>query len=293
MSNNSQNINISQQNVQGKCDLKCSYNFNYSESNITAKNNGIMISLTYDNSNVPPVLYNNQKYTVSTILIVSPSMHVFNNVTVDAEIIVEHVPVSGGPLLFVAVPIVSSSESSTASNLLTQVIQTVSTNAPSDGNSTNLNLSNFTLQDIIPNKPFFSYTDNGNSNWIVFNKSNAITLSSGTLKTLKSLIKPFTANLLGGNLYYNSSGPNSTSVSEGIYISCQPTGTSEEETEVTYSKNTPSYDLGNMLGSPIVIIIILILVGSFGFIILFFCLNYVYNYFTSDAPKLPSLSFTG
>ena len=46
MSNNPPNINISVQNIQGKCDLKCSYNFKYPESNTTAKNNGVFISLT-------------------------------------------------------------------------------------------------------------------------------------------------------------------------------------------------------------------------------------------------------
>ena len=65
-----QNINISQQNVTGPCDLKCAYSFTYQESTLTAKNNGSFIMLSYDNGSVPPVLYNNQKYTVTNILIV-------------------------------------------------------------------------------------------------------------------------------------------------------------------------------------------------------------------------------
>ena len=36
MTDNLQNINISSQNVQGKCDLKCSYNFKYPETNVVA-----------------------------------------------------------------------------------------------------------------------------------------------------------------------------------------------------------------------------------------------------------------
>ena len=64
MSNNltKKAINISSQNVYGKCDLKCVYNFKYKESVLTVKNNGVNISLSYDNSNVPPVLYNEEKY---------------------------------------------------------------------------------------------------------------------------------------------------------------------------------------------------------------------------------------
>jgi hypothetical protein len=40
-------INISHKEVEGKCDLKCSYSFKYSESNSTAKNNYLGLSLVY------------------------------------------------------------------------------------------------------------------------------------------------------------------------------------------------------------------------------------------------------
>jgi hypothetical protein len=70
--------------------LKCAYNFQYPESNTTAKNQGVMINLTYDNSNVPPVLYNEVKYNVSKIMLFSPSLHLFNENKIDAEIIISH-----------------------------------------------------------------------------------------------------------------------------------------------------------------------------------------------------------
>ena len=82
-----QSIDISKKNVSGKCDLKCAYNFQYPESNTTAKNQGVLINLSYDNSKTPPVTYNTQKYTVTQIMITSPSLHLFNGATTDAEII--------------------------------------------------------------------------------------------------------------------------------------------------------------------------------------------------------------
>ena len=285
-----QNINISRQNVSGKCDLKCAYNFKYTESNSTATNLGVGISLTYDNSSVPPVLFNNQKYTVSRILLTCPSIHTFNGSQASAEITIEHTPVVGGPQLNVAIPIVSSSESSTASNLITQIIQSVGTNAPSNGNSTNLNLNGFTLQNIVPNKPFFSYTDSGNNEWVVFGTLQAIPLSSSTLSTLSQIIQPFPIPMTGGSLFYNSSGPNSTgTVGDGIYISCKPTGSSEEETAVEYSKNTPSYDFSNMMNSPIAFLIIQIILGCIIFIIVFIGISYAYSFITTGVAKLPSI----
>jgi len=299
MSSNSQNINISTQNVEGKCDLKCSYNFDYPESNTTARNTGTMISLTYDNSSVQPVTYNNQKYTVSTISIVCPSIHTFDNTQAVGEIIIEHTPVTGGQQLNVGIPFKSSSESSEASNMITEVIQSVSNNAPSNGESTNLNISGFTLQKIVPNKPFYSYTSSIEPvDWIVFGNLEAIPLSSSTLSTLSQIIQPLALTTPGLSLYFNSSGPNTNkTVGQGIYISCKPTGSSTEETEVTYDKNTTSYNLSTLFdnSNSTITIIFGVFLGCIVFIIAFYILNYLYGYLTSDAPnlsfipKLPSI----
>lgn len=284
-----QNINISRDNVQGKCDLKCSYNFKYSESNTTAKNESVMISLTYDNSNVSPVMYNNQKYNVSKIQITCPSIHIFNDSRTDAEIIIEHTPVKGGPNLFVGIPIKSSSDSSTASILITELIEGVATNAPAHGDSTNLNISGFTLENIVPKKPFYSYTESQKGEWIIFDILEAISLNSSTLGTLGSIIEPFPIPTPGGGLFLNSSGPNTVSVGDGIYISCKPTGSSTEETAVEYSKNTPSYDMSTMMKSPVTKTIFQIIIGVIIFILIFMLISYAYTFITRGATKMLSI----
>ena len=285
----SQNINISSSNVSGKCDLKCSYTFKYPESNITAKNNGIQINLTYDNNTVAPVLYNDQKYTVTTVYITCPSVHIFNGITASAELIIVHTPVLGGNDLYVAIPIISSNNLSNASTVITEIIDTVSTSAPADGDSTNLNITGFTLQDIVPNKPFFSYIDTNNNNWIVFGITLAIALNSTTLTTLSQIIQPNGMTTYGGGLFFNSSGPNTTSsIGDGIYISCQPTGSSEEETGVTYNKNQTSYDL---FSSPIVQEVMQVFVYIIIILIAFILISQVYSFLTGNTslPSLPSM----
>jgi len=293
MSTNPQNINISSNNVQGKCDLKCSYNFKYPETNVTAKNNGSMIALTSDNTSTSPVTYNNQKYNVSNILIVSPSIHVFNNSPAAAEFIIEHTPVTTGEQLYVGIPIISSSESSDASNFITQIIESVSNSAPAQGETTNINISGFSLDNIVPKKPFFSYTAPGNNSgdWIVFPILNAIPISSSILTTLGKIIKPFPLPTPGNGLFFNSTGPNaSDGMGDGIYISCQPTGSSEEETVVSYNTNTTSYDLASILNNPITLLVFQVIIGCIVFIITFFALNYAYNYLVSKPIKMPNLS---
>ena len=285
-----QNINISKQNISGKCDLKCSYNFKYSETNLTAKNNGILISLSPDTENIPPVTYNNQKYNVSKIAISIPSIHIFNGATAAAEILIEHIPVKGGSQLIVCVPIISSSESSTASNLITEVIQSVSSNAPASGETTNLAINGFTLQDIVPKKPFYSYTSTSdNADYIVFDITNAIGLSSSTLTTLQQIIKPFPVPTPGGQLFFNSSGPNTTSIGDGIYISCQPTGSSDEETAVEYDKNVTTYDFTDLTNNPTVKLIFQIIIGCLLFIVIFMAVSYGYSYIVNGETKMPTL----
>lgn len=280
------NINISSQNVVGKCDLKCSYAFKYSESNSTAKNNGVLISLTYDDSNHPPVSYNQEKYQVSNIMITSPSVHIFNGETMPGEFIIEHTPLKGGNLLNVCIPLSNSSETSNASTILTDIINKVATNAPSEGDSTNLNMS-FNLQDIVPKKPFFSYFNKA-VDYIVFGSLEAVPLSSSTIQTLQQIIKPFPLPTPGTSLFYNAKGPVSgMQIGNGLYISCQPTGSSEDETSVTYDKNTSSsVDFSNIINSPIFQYLIMIIIGCAVFLMLFYGINVFYSYLTGDQVKI-------
>ena len=251
MSENIQSINISPQNIEGKCDVKCAYHFKYPQTNLTAKNDAIFISLTCDNTTIPPVEYNFEKYNVGKILIVTPSIHVFNHKHANAEILIEHEPVKGGPKLFVCIPINKSSNSTTASNLLTEIIHDVSSNAPRDGETTTVNISNFTLDSIVPKKPFFSYTgidiNKSVAEFVVFGILEYIPLSSDTLASLRQIVKAFPMPTPGKSLFFNSSGPNTAhaATDNDIYISCNPTGSSIEETDVSFSKtNSTNYNLG-------------------------------------------------
>jgi hypothetical protein len=295
MTTNNVSINISRENVEGPCELKCAYNFKYPESNLTAKNNEVMISLTYDNGSVPPVIYNRQKYTVDSIMIVSPSIHLFNGATTNAEIIVKHTPSAGGSKFAVCVPIKESSDTSTATGLIAEILMGVANNAPAKGETTTLNISDFTLNNIIPKKPFYSYTGTHDSTeWIVYDILYAIPLNSKILNGLTQIIKPFPLPTPGNGLFYNSIGPNQKNLGDsGIYISCNPTGSSEEETDVTYSKNSTSYDLTSLFNNPAGAIVFQVLIAGIIFLFLFLLLNYGYSLLTSDVQKLPGFKIPG
>jgi carbonic anhydrase len=277
-----QTLNISTKNISGKCNLKCSYSFKYSESNLTAKNDGIMITLTYDTENNSPVVYNGDKYNVGSIMITSPSIHIFDGQPLPGEMIITHNPIKGGKLLEVCIPFKTSGDITTASQIITNIIEKVSVNAPSEGDSTNLNMSNFNLDNIIPKNPYYSYTQN-QSDWIVFGALEAISLSSTTINTLQKIIKPYPINIPSTNLFYNPNGPTSgLQIGDGIYISCKPTGSSEETTAVEYDKTSSSTDFSNIFESDAFKLTIVVIIGCILFILIFFGINTFYNYLSTD-----------
>lgn len=272
-------INISAKNVTGKCELKCAYNFSYNDSNTTVENMKIMLQFSYS-SNKPPVTYNRQKYNVDKIMIVSPSVHLFNGKKTAAELLVQHTPILGGQLLNIGIPIVQSTNTTNATQILSDLIAVSAQYAPTSGSSYTLP-DTISLSQLIPNLPFYSYIAN-ETDWIVFDVLNAIPLSTDSLKQLAEIISPYRLPTPSKPLFYNSLGPNTVTINDGIYISCKPTGTSTTETSVYTSKDSSSGGGGSIdFNNPTFQLIIKILIGCILFVALFFGLNYAYTYATN------------
>ena len=151
-------IDISKENVIGKCDLKCELSYHYNDSSCVATNRGDYISLAYDTSSSPPVTYNSSSYDVKEVRIYSPSLHSFNGTKADGEFIIIHNTYAGANPLLICIPIKSSNSGETSSKYLSNIIKTVATNAPTIDEQTTVTISNFNLNAFVPKKPFFSYT---------------------------------------------------------------------------------------------------------------------------------------
>jgi len=273
-------INISADNVVGECELKCAYNHKYLNSSCNATNNGNVILLSYDKTSTHPVVYNNNKYDVGQVAIYSPSIHKYNGDFMDAEIIITHNPILGGPSLSVAIPIIQSTASTSGTALLSEIIMGVSNGAPKNGEQTTISLSNYSLTHFITKRPFYNFSDITNHvEYIAFDKEHSIDLSQQVLNTLKSIISKYSDNSRGSELYYNKKGPNTESSGENdIYISCLPTGNSEENIDVTYDKPSTSVDV---LSSPIFKYI----VGALIFILSFYIIQGLITFFSGNVKK--------
>jgi len=267
-------MNIASSKIAGTCNSKCNYYFKYPTTNTcTATNYGTQISLSYDPSNTPPVLFNDIQYNISQITIFTPSLHQFNGKQVDAEIIIEHIPVTGstsGNMLVVCIPIISQSNALTTSgnlnstNILTNIINAVSTGAPSRGESTS-HINAFSLNDLVPMKPFYSYQSTDFNIgvplwWVVYGIENAIVLPNNIISTLQKIV-PYHSPPIEGkyDLFVNNNGPSIKSPESGdeIYIDCRPTDASEDTQLVSTSlKPAVNNDVMMYLSNPYFVFIL-------------------------------------
>lgn len=279
-------IDISMSKITGNCDLKCSYSFNYNNSSCLATNRGNYISISYDKSSSPPVLYNTLQFDVKEIRLYIPSLHSYNDSKKDGELIIVHTSNTGAIPLLVCIPIQSNNTSSTSALFFNKIIDTVASSAPSEDEATNVNIPNFNLNLLVPKKPFFSYSAtepyqpcSEKVDYIVFGLSLDITPVS--LKKLQSIIKSNPYDIkTGPNLFYNEKGSTSRGRGAGsgdIYIDCQPVGSSDETTQIITdignNMDINSIKLGDWLNNPLV----KLLLGSLLFITILFVIKYLLN----------------
>jgi carbonic anhydrase len=265
-------IDISSSNSSGKCDLKCDYKFRYQSSSCVGKNMGNYISLSYDNASSSSVTFNLVSYVVREVRIYHPSLHSFNGNKLDGEMVIVHTSNTGEMPLLVCIPIRIVNSTSHSAVFFTDVIVTMSKNAPAEGDSTTIKINNYNLNFVVPKKPFYSYTGTEpyqpctqKVNYIVYDASEVyLDIPQNIYDNLKKIIKENNYKTKKGlQFFYNSKGAN-TAMSDDIYIDCQPVGKSEETVDVvknkSYSNDYSFQDLNNNNGLKFIIGIIIFLI---------------------------------
>jgi carbonic anhydrase len=268
-------IDISLSKITGKCDYKCSFSFQYNNSSCIATNRGDYLSLSYDKSSSPPVLYNTSGYDVQEVRIYIPSLHSYNNSKTDGELIIVHTSKIGANPLLVCIPIKSNNTSSFSALFFKTIVDTVANSAPADGESTTVNIPKYNLTKLVPRKPFFSYSAtepyqpcSETVEYIVYAPINgALDIMPDTLTKLQSIIKSNPYNIkTGPSLFFNEKGPSQGGEDSGeIYIDCQPVGASDENIDIITDTGT-SFSYQDWSKNPL----IKIFLGSLLFIIILY-----------------------
>lgn len=283
-------MNISGSSIYGNCNNKCSYSFNYPNASITARNNGNMIQMTYNNSPSSQVVFNSTTYNVTSFGIITPSSHKYNGSLVDAELFIQHSPVGSGELLFVYIPVSLNGINNSGSDFLSQVINSVSTSAPSLGNSTTNGIKEFSLNKVIPMTSYYNYKDKSNNNNIVFDLKNAINIQNNLLTILKKVIKSWTNSVASGpEIFINTKSPifgtENSNGNNDIYIDCQPTDASDETVSIKNSGPVNSIKnditIKSIVSNPFFIIIVSLII----FVLLFFGTQKLMNYLNPKSKK--------
>lgn len=270
-------INISSKDYSDDCSLKCLFKYNYPRIPATTiTNEGNYLSISYDKVTIS---YNNTPLLVQGIRLYTPSLHTYNGVHADAEIVISHMDM--GISLLVCIPVVISSNKTDASKSLDYLINQAASKTPNAGEKSVVPTKNFTLNSFIPKKaPLYSYSAtlpyapcNGDHQYVVFMPENTpVFISSNTMATLKKIIVEHDSSIKPKiDYYYNKQGAiyanaDSDDGDDDIYIDCQPTGADGEPINVPNSSK--KQDTGINFDNPMVVVILGIL-GGILFIILF------------------------
>ena len=294
-------IDISNEAVKGKCNIKCIFNFDY--HNITssvATHRGNYISISGFSTNIDDCFYNTSSYIAKEIRIYSPSIHTFNGNKMDAELCIVNNSLIGETPLLVCIPIQQYNVSNNNTQFFQALIDLVSSKAPIEDESVDISSIPISINNfLVSKKPFYTFDAVEpfqpcltSMHYVVFEPStHYIEINSNTLATLKELLKATTDNNTTANtkssipIYYNNLGANvetpGGASKDQIYIDCQPisNGNNDESDKSYYVSNTSSNTNTNIMSSiniksPASIIII----STAIFVIVMLCIKYAINY---------------
>jgi hypothetical protein len=242
-------MNITNNAVVNNCTDKCALSFNYPNSpNCIVTNYGSVFQLSYNiDPTLTPVTFNNSQYRLVNIILVSPSFHLYNGSNTQAELIIMHSDVANpSSILFICIPITSTSNN--PSTLLATILNDiVDSNMNKSGDSQSFLIEKYTLNDIIPYKPYYFYEQQEN-NWqiVAYGIENAIYIPNNILTDIAKYIEPRTDVLFPytTTLLINKTGPTMSESGE-IYIDCKPVDSSTETIEVAFKNQTDPSDIAD------------------------------------------------
>ena len=184
------------------------YNYGNSSCSVTNKSTYLDISC-FDGTNKVNCGLTGDLF-VTGVRLYKPSLNTYNGRKADAELIITHS--GGGKNLYLCIPVSSTTSKGGTAQWFSQIVPF----SPSrSGSSESINVSNFSLNSIIPKAPFIVY-DGGTFDWgcskndimILFTLENGVSMLYQDLRTLNGITKRHSYNTVSSpdNLKFNSLG---------------------------------------------------------------------------------------
>jgi carbonic anhydrase len=203
-------INIKESTKTGLCKIKCNFECDYHNSTCTATNKGSYIKLSYDIVKIPPARLNNVSLDVKEIRLYTPSLHSYEGVKMDGEMVIIHKGFDKSVALCIPIKINDEDES-----ILNEIVDKCSSVIPNEDELTSLTLSDYNLANFVPtNTPFVHYMGNvpfdcgATYDIIAFgNRNEYISIGSIHLQLLQKIISPEPFPIIQNiNFFLNNDG---------------------------------------------------------------------------------------
>jgi hypothetical protein len=261
-------------NTDNKCNLKCAFNYNYSETTIQSIINPAKISLKFGTPSIAPVKFNGVEYTPIGATIQYPSSTTYNGVQADGELIILH-SANMEKNLIVSIPINTSSVSKPP--VLDDIINQTATLLPKTA-YTNLTIPSFSVGAFIPKGTFF-FADLDKGYTIYYGLDNTLFMSTETMDKLKQIvINPApSGTVISSELFYNSDGSNlpSEGGADFNFLECDQV---YEETVAVDEKNSGPTVIQTLLMNPTFVLALEIVVAVICILgVLYFAVQYIKN----------------
>jgi hypothetical protein len=179
------------------------------------------LSITIEDSKPhPSVSFNSLGYNESEIRIYSPSLHLFNNKRADMEVCIYHKQIGGLPeKLLICVPFMKSTGILTSMTESSKMISNIFSSQGGCYNEPKLTSKPFTLNTILPSKPYFYYKNEKNEHVVCFHTtSENIIPANVDLSILNRDIQSYTNNSQQSVPLFFSGEQLSENVQDDIYI---------------------------------------------------------------------------
>tara|TARA_B100000524_G_scaffold49901_3_gene23566 strand:+ start:10484 stop:11458 length:975 start_codon:yes stop_codon:yes gene_type:complete len=153
-------ININSKTIEGRTYNENLLSLDYQDSICNVKNMCSYLLLPYDNTDNRQVIFDNKKYTLKNIKIFKPSLHKYDGIETEGEILLNHKGGKGS--LKICVPLVKTSNKNNENNTLKEIFRHSISKAQCDGESITVHNIKLNANSFVPKSEGYYYYKTNN-----------------------------------------------------------------------------------------------------------------------------------
>ncbi len=153
-------ININSKIMEGTTYNKNLLSLDYQDSICNIKNMCSYLLLSYDNTDNRQVIFDNKNYTLKNIKVFKPSLHKYDGIETEGEILLNHKGGKGS--LKICIPLVKTNNKNNESNTLKEIFRHSISKAQCEGESITIHNIKFNANSFVPKAEGYYYYKTNN-----------------------------------------------------------------------------------------------------------------------------------